>query len=211
MVVVRRGAEGEALGRLAAGVDVEQFRRHVVHPFRSAALGLVPLIGAEPVQRRVLLARTGVAGNQVQRRHRHIDLGLFGIFEAKELHGIAVDGEGDEPAIAPDAVVEMHHRRADVEFGHVANDRVRVHPGTAAGFGGRLVAVAKDLRFRDDGDVVQPEAPFERRHHKGRAARVLMRLGAPQEVADVVDLVGNDAGAAQQVVQMRPPTGALRR
>jgi hypothetical protein len=52
LVVVRRVAEGMALARGAAGVDVEQLGGGVAHLLGGLALGLFPLAAAQLVQRR---------------------------------------------------------------------------------------------------------------------------------------------------------------
>ena len=62
LVVLRRVAEGMALARGAAGIDVEQFGGGVAHLFGGLALGLFPLAGAQLVQRRFVGARRRCSG-----------------------------------------------------------------------------------------------------------------------------------------------------
>ena len=90
LVVVRRVAVGVALARGAAGIQVEQFGGGVAHLLGGLALGLVPLARAQPVQRRLFGADAGVAADQVQLRHRHVQRGLVGVLEVQELRRPAV-------------------------------------------------------------------------------------------------------------------------
>jgi hypothetical protein len=84
-VVLRAVAEGVALARGAAGVDVEQLGRAVAHLLGGLALGLFPLAAAQLVQRRFVGAHAGVAADQLQLAHRHIQHGLVGVFQVQEL------------------------------------------------------------------------------------------------------------------------------
>ena len=79
-------AEGETFARGAAGVEVEQLGRRVAHLLGRLAR-LLPLARAELVQRRFLGADAGVARDQVQLRHRHVERRLVGVFEVQELAG----------------------------------------------------------------------------------------------------------------------------
>jgi hypothetical protein len=86
-VVVRREAVGMAFARGAAGVQVQQLGGGVAHLLGGLALGLLPLARAQPVQRRLVGADAGVAADQVQLRHRHVQRGLVGVLEVQELAG----------------------------------------------------------------------------------------------------------------------------
>jgi hypothetical protein len=57
LVVVGAVAEGMALARGAAGVDVEQLGGGVAHLLGGLALGLFPLAAAQLVQRRIRARR----------------------------------------------------------------------------------------------------------------------------------------------------------
>ena len=119
LVVVRREAEGEALARGAAGVEVEQLGGGVAHLLGGLALGLVPLARAEPVQRRLVGADAGVAADQVQLRHRHVERRLVGVLEVQELGRLlvaAAEVDVDQAEVAADAVVDVHHRVADLQL-----------------------------------------------------------------------------------------------
>ena len=111
-VVGRRVGKRITLARSAAGIDVEQLGGHVAHLFGGLALGFLPGLRAQPVQRRQRVVATGVAGDQVQVGHWHIQLGVLGVFQGKELGGLAVDFQGGQAQVASYTVVDVHHWRA---------------------------------------------------------------------------------------------------
>jgi len=133
LVVLRRVAEGVALARGAAGVDVEQFGRAVAHLACRLALGLFPLAAAQLVQRRLVRAHAGVAADELQLAHRHIQHGLVGIFEVQKLlqRGRAIGVlvahiHVDEAPVAADAVLAVHHGVAHVELAQIFDERVYI-------------------------------------------------------------------------------------
>ena len=69
------GGEGEALGQLALGVELEQLVGHVAHPGFDAGLGARPGGAAQPVERRRAFPRAAVLLHQVHARERHVELG----------------------------------------------------------------------------------------------------------------------------------------
>ena len=79
------GPQRRRLARGAARVQVEQLRRHIAHRVGGAARGARPLLGAQLVQRRALRAAAGIAVDQVQRMHRHVDAVTVGVFEHQKL------------------------------------------------------------------------------------------------------------------------------
>jgi hypothetical protein len=85
LVVVRRVAEGKTLAGGAAGVDVQQLGGGVAHLLGGLAFGLFPLAAAQLVQRGLVGAHAGVAADQVQLAHRHVQRGLVGVFQVQEL------------------------------------------------------------------------------------------------------------------------------
>ena len=87
------GDELFALTGRASRVQIEQLGRGVVDALRGLALGLVPGVGAELVQRRCLRRRAGVAADQVERVHRHVQLVAVRVFEQQELVGQSADVE----------------------------------------------------------------------------------------------------------------------
>ena len=84
LVVVRAEAVREAFARGAAGVQVQQLGGGVAHLLGGLAARLLPLAAAQPVQRRLFGADAGVAADQVQLRHRHVERGLVGVFQVQE-------------------------------------------------------------------------------------------------------------------------------
>ena len=112
--------------RLAARIQVEQFRRHVADLLGGAPARPRPLVGAELVQRRALGRGAGVAADEVQLLHRHVDAVAVLVLEHQELPGLAADLHRHESLVAPDAVFLVHHRRAGVQAREVAQDRLRV-------------------------------------------------------------------------------------
>ena len=123
----------QSLLRLAARVQVEQFRGHVADLFGGAPARPRPLVGAELVQRRVLGRGAGVAADQVQLLHRHVDAVAVLVLEHQELPGLAADLHRHESLVAPDAVFLVHHRRAGVE---VRAGRAGSPPGRRRACGG---------------------------------------------------------------------------
>ncbi len=113
-----------ALARGAAGIDVEQFGGHVAHLFGGLALGLLPGLRAKPVQRCQCIVAAGVAGDQVQVGHRHVQFGALGVFQGEEFGGLAVDFQGGQAQVAAHAMVDVHHRRAFAQLGQVLDHRV---------------------------------------------------------------------------------------
>ncbi|GAB1384227.1 hypothetical protein MASR1M50_25480 [Burkholderiales bacterium] len=85
LVIVRRIAEGVAFARGAARVQVQQLGGGVAHLLGRLAPRLVPLAAAQPVQRRLVGTDAGVAADQVQLRHRHVQHRLLRVFQVQEL------------------------------------------------------------------------------------------------------------------------------
>ncbi len=118
--VVLLDAEGVALPRGALGVELEQFGGGVAHLLRGARARLVPLAAAQLVQRRFLGLRARVARDHLELRHRHVELVAAVVFEQQEFGHAFAEVEVDQAAVAADAVLHVHHRVADLEFGEVA-------------------------------------------------------------------------------------------
>ena len=80
------GGERGAESGLALGVELEQLGGHVGHGLLDARLGLLPGLGAEPVE---LGRRAGLGGavllDQVEARERDVELGLVGELEDHQL------------------------------------------------------------------------------------------------------------------------------
>ena len=152
-----------------------------------------------------VFVRADVARDQVQRRDRHVELRLLGILDGEELHRMAVDGERLEPAVAADAVVDMHHRRSDVEFDEVLDHEVGIDGAPLGAFHRCFAAVSEDLRLGDERMIPKPVAALDGRDgHRQRVAAGFLKGG------EAVDVVGANALAEQEVVQVDAPPGGLR-
>ncbi len=125
-VVVRRIAVRVALSCGAACVQCEQFGRGVAHLLGGAAFGLLPLPRTELVQRRLFGRHAGVARDQVQLRHRHVERGLVGVLEVQELARTIAQVDVEQALVAADAVIHMHHRVADLQLRQVLDQRFNV-------------------------------------------------------------------------------------
>ena len=157
-VVGFRVGERVAFAGGATGIDVEQFGGHIAHLFGGLALGFLPGLGAQAVQRRQGVVAAGVAGDQVQAGHRHVELGALGVFHGEEFGGLVVDLQGLQAQVAAHAMVDMHHRRAFAQLGEVLDHRVVV--GVGAFFPATALhhALAEQRAFGDQGQrrVIQP-------------------------------------------------------
>ena len=107
-------------------VQVQELGGRIARLLRGFALRLLPLVRAEPVQRRVLGRRAAVARHEMQAQHGHVELVAAGVLEQQELRRHAFDVERREPAVAPDAVVLVHDGCADLQVGELANDGLGV-------------------------------------------------------------------------------------
>src|SRR5471030_2421750 len=129
-VIGFRVSEGMTFTGGAAGVDVEQLGGHVTHLFGSFALGLLPGLGAEAVQRGQRIVAAGVSGDQVQVGNRHVQLGAFGVLQSQEFGNLVVDFQSRQTQITADTVVYVHHRRAFAQLGEVLDHCIVVAVGT---------------------------------------------------------------------------------
>ena len=156
-------SEGAAFAQCTLGIDVQQLGRGVAYCFRRLLLGFLPGIAAEAVNRCLLGRAAGVAADQVQLRHRHIELVGIGVFEQQEFVGAFAEVEIHQAPVPPDAVLHMHHRVAWPKLREIAQ-----HPldrGLAL-FALRLCARGGgvELGFGDDRDrlALENEARIQR-------------------------------------------------
>ncbi len=196
-IVLRRVAEGMALMRGAAGVDVEQLGGGVAYLFGGFAPGLVPLARAEDVQRRVILRRAAVAADEMQLRHRHVEHRIVRIDQMQKLRGAVAQIELGQALIAADAVVGMHHRVAGLQLGQVVDQGIDI-----AG----LLLLAPPALGRVEGEQLglgehgqsvggQRETPRQRPDGQGEAG------GALYEFVPAFRRLGRQAGLLQQLAQ----------
>jgi hypothetical protein len=120
--VVLLEAEGVALACRALCVQRQQFGSRVAHLRGGALLGLFPLAGAELVQMHLVAWRTAVAADLVQLRHRHVQLVAVGVLQMQEFGFALAQVHVGEADVAADAVLQMHHRIADLQFGQIAQE-----------------------------------------------------------------------------------------
>ncbi|MNI53842.1 hypothetical protein D3C73_1086980 [compost metagenome] len=163
-VVGLRIGESVAFAGSATCIDVEQLGGHVTHLFGGFALGFLPGLGAQAMQRGQGIVAAGVAGDQVQVGHRHVELGAFGIFQGKEFGGLVVDFQGGQAQVAADTVVDVHHRRPFAQLGEVLDDGVVVGIGALFAATALHHALAEQRAFGDQGQgwIVQHQAFVER-------------------------------------------------
>ena len=119
-VVVLLQLEGVSFAQRALRVEIQEFGGGVAHLRRGFFLRLVPLAAAQIVQGRCFGRRAAVAADQMQLRHRHVELVAARVFERQEFRGAVAEVEVLQAQIAPDAVLQMDHRVADLDLGQIA-------------------------------------------------------------------------------------------
>jgi hypothetical protein len=215
LVVGGRVAEGVALARGAAGVDVEQLGGRVAHLFGGLALGFLPLAGAQPVQRRLVGAHAGVAADLVQLRDGHVERGLVGVFQVQHFLqqrlafgiGALAQVHVHQASVAADAVRGVDHRVADVELREVLDQRLDVADLflllVAAARGGRG---GEQLGLGDEVDALL--APREARGQRGGGDADPLVVGR-FELGQRVESRRAHAARAQEVEQALAPAFAF--
>ena len=126
------GRKGETLAELAFGVDLQQFTGQLLDVFTGLALGFFPGDAAQLVQRRLAPLRPDIALHQAQAVYRQKQLVRSGIFQQQE---VASHPSGTDVLQAPvqtDAMVDMHHVVARLEFGQRCQDLLLAYLGDAA-------------------------------------------------------------------------------
>ena len=212
-VVVRLEAERETLACGTARIQVQQLGGGVAHLLGGLAPGLVPLAGAEPVQRCFLGADAGVARDQMELRDRHVERGLVGVFEVQELAGAPIlsirEVDALQARIAPDAVVRMHHRVADLQLRQVLDQRIDVADLLLLAAPARARRGREQLGLGDELDRrahvrFEPEESLRQRRDRDREVRV-----AGLEVGQARDTRRLDPAVAQQFEQAFAPALGL--
>ena len=117
---------------------------------------------------------------------------------------MVVDGECLQPAVAADPMVDVHHGGSRRQLDQVLDDQVRVDGPSPRTLGGGFATVAEDLRLRDDGNVVEPEAALY--GGDGDAQRGVA-VGKGGEVRDIGPW---QAFAAQELVEVHLASRSLR-
>ena len=125
LVLPRRiRAERVALHHFARGVELQQVVGDLGDGAPGALLDLLPLGGAQPVQRGDRLPRADVASQPVGLMHGHVELVALGILDLEVLALRAIHGHPDQAVEAADAVLDMHHEVARL---HVGEEHLRRH------------------------------------------------------------------------------------
>ena len=140
----------------------------------------------------------------MQGSDRNVELRFLGVLDGEELHRVVVDGERHEAPVAPDAVVDVDHRRADVQFDQVLDHQVGIDGASSRPLHGGLGAMAEDFRLRDHRVFAQPVAAFDGRDGDRDCEIAILEGG------EIVHVAGLQPLALQKVVQMYASPGRLR-
>jgi hypothetical protein len=126
----------------------------------------------------------------MQRRHRHIEFVVAGVFEGQEFLLGRAQRQGGQPLIAPDTVVDVHHGRADIELGELRDHRIRI-ARRAPALALLARALAQQLRLGNHHGAAagQMEAGRQRRLGNGEA-RLARQKGRPVGDALAAQAVG---------------------
>ena len=136
------------------GVNIQQLGGHVAYFFCRLLARARPGIAAQLVQRRILFRASGVAADQMQGRHRHIQFGVVGVGQHQVFTFDAACFEGGHPLIATHTVFQVNDRLTGVQFGQVADQGVRVD-GAAAVLTTARDALAQQVAFTNQRQVVE--------------------------------------------------------
>ena len=145
-IVMLVETEAVTLARGALGIQMQQLGRGIAYLLGGARLGLVPGVAAQAMQWCLLRRPAGVAADQMQLRHWHIQRCAIGVFDVQELGAAFAQVEMGQALIATDAVLQMYYRVAGTQLGDVAQhalDRAGAgtltmaarHTGIQLGFG----------------------------------------------------------------------------
>lgn len=106
------------------------------------------------MQRRVVFRAPGVATDQVQGRHRHVQFGVVGVGQHQVFTFDAACFEGGHPLIATHPVFQVNDRLTGVQFGQVTDQGVRVDGATAVLTTARD-ALAQQVAFTNQRQVIE--------------------------------------------------------
>ncbi len=196
-------AKGMTLARGTAGINIQQLGGHIAHLFGGLAFGFAPLVRAQAVQRGTVVIAAAVAGNQVQVGDRYIEFGLLGIFQLQKLGGLTINGQGGEPPVAADSMVDVHHGCTFAQFGQVTDDQFA---GVFAGFVAALAladALTKQGAFRDHCQCIQQQAFGQRGDTDAK------RFVAGEKLRPASDFMGCELDALQQLQQNFASSGCF--
>src|SRR6185312_16855525 len=124
------------------------------HLFGGLLARAFPRVAAERMQWCEFRRGAGVAADQPQLRHRHVELVALGVFDGEELAIHAAHVHREQALVAAHAVINVHDRRAEGELGEIADDRFRIARGAAATLAVALAAhpLAVQLALSEHGE-----------------------------------------------------------
>ncbi len=176
-VIVRRILEGVALAQRAARVQVQQFGGGIADLLRGLAARLFPLARAERMQRRIFRRGARIARNDVQLRHRHVQLRILGVFQVQEFGFAIAHVHADQAQIAADAVVDMHHRVADLQLRQVAHHGLDLAGAFLLAAAGAPARAGIQFGLGDEDQVGAVGQQLETRLQRRHAQHQLFRRG----------------------------------
>lgn len=110
------------------------------------------------MQRRQLVVGAGIARDQVQAVHRHVEAGAVGVLQGHEFGGLAAGLEGLQPSVAAHPVGLVNHRCAGAKLREVADRHfARVGGLLAAPALANHLAVELGLADHREIGALQPE------------------------------------------------------
>ncbi len=138
----------------------------------------------------------------MQRADGNVEFRFVRVFDRCELRNGAVDFERPQPEVPTDAVVDVDDGRADVQFGEVSNDlvridRSRVAPGVGVG------ACTEYLRLCDQRERVGHHAAVDRRDVECELRLALTKRN------EVVDVNRVQSCAREELVEHLAPPGGF--
>ncbi|MDT4835864.1 hypothetical protein FQZ97_695420 [compost metagenome] len=141
--------------------------------------------------------------------HRHIQLAALVVFKVQELLVALARVERHQAMVAADAVLAVHHRIAELQFGQVAHHRIDGGGLLLLAAAGAARGARVQLGFGDKGElplwsrIGQREAALQRRHRDRE-----MRF-AGKERGKVVHRLRAQAAFGKQLQQRLAPAGGV--
>ena len=146
--------------------DPDQPVRHIADPRLQPRLLRLPRPAAQPVEQPLLMP---VARQELDILHRQVELVAAGIFQAQALVRRPHRGDGLEPEIAPDAVIDMHHQIARRQPRRLGEKILRALPPP----GGTDQPVAEHVLLGDHRQPRRLEAVLQRPDRQRQPAAAL--------------------------------------
>ena len=193
------GAAGVGPRRAPPRVELQQLLGHLLDRRADLAAPALPPRAAEPVERRDRVPGAAVLLDQVEARHRHVELVAGGVLD--EEHLLAGRLAAREAEVSADAVVHVDDEVAELQVAQVGDERLAAAPLAR---GRRRRIGAEEVRLGEDERAVGAELdPFVERAGEQRD---LARIGGKRRV--LVGAADADPRVAQHLLQ---PVAAARR